>query len=59
MTVDCDREVPVEVDGELWGRAESLDFRHSERKLKVLAPRETKNRWVQILENLTPWSQKK
>lgn len=31
-------KVPVEVDGELWGRADELDFRSSGKTLRVLTP---------------------
>ncbi|NNC89122.1 MAG: diacylglycerol kinase family lipid kinase [Akkermansiaceae bacterium] len=56
LRVECDRDVPVEVDGELWGRAHELSFAHSERKLRVLAPKERgTNWWEQVLRNLTPW----
>jgi YegS/Rv2252/BmrU family lipid kinase len=36
--VHCDREVPVEVDGELLGRAREVEFAAAERRLKVVAP---------------------
>ena len=55
LTVECDREVPVEVDGELWGRTERVEFKAMQEKLRVLAPEEAgKNWWEQILANLTP-----
>ena len=55
LVVECDREVPVEVDGELWGRAEKVEFRAMKEKLRVLAPEEPgKNWWEQMLANLTP-----
>ncbi len=38
FTVRCDREVPVEVDGEYLGRAAEVRFRAAERRLRVLAP---------------------
>ena len=40
VRVKCAEAVPVEVDGELWGRAEEIEFRHTGKMLKVLAPRE-------------------
>ena len=55
LTVECDREVPVEVDGEFWGRAARVDFKAMENKLRVLAPEERgKNWWEQMLGNLSP-----
>ena len=55
LTVECDREVPVEVDGELWGRAERVEFKAMKEKLRVLAPGEPgRNWWEQMLANLTP-----
>jgi len=59
LTVECDREVPVEVDGEFWGRTQRVTFRQLEKKLRVLAPAEEgKNWWAQVLTNLTPWGKK-
>ena len=55
LTVESDREVPVEVDGELWGRAERVEFKAMTEKLRVLAPAERgKNWWEQVLANLNP-----
>ncbi|MCH2062715.1 MAG: diacylglycerol kinase family lipid kinase [Roseibacillus sp.] len=55
LTVECDREVPVEVDGELWGRSRRVEFKAMAEKLRVLAPEERgKNWWEQILSNLSP-----
>lgn len=55
LAVECDREVPVEVDGELWGRTERVEFKAMTEKLRVLAPEERgKNWWEQMLANLTP-----
>jgi YegS/Rv2252/BmrU family lipid kinase len=55
LTVECDREVPVEVDGELWGRTGRVEFKAMTEKLQVLAPEERgKNWWEQMLANLTP-----
>jgi YegS/Rv2252/BmrU family lipid kinase len=59
LTVECDREVPLEVDGELWGRSLRVEVRGSKRKLRVLAPSEPgKNWWEQVLANLTPWGRR-
>ena len=53
--VESDREVPVEVDGELWGRAERVEFKAMTEKLRVLAPADRgKNWWEQVLANLNP-----
>ena len=55
LVVESDREVPVEVDGELWGRSERVEFKSMSEKLRVLAPEERgKNWWEQVLSNLTP-----
>ena len=53
--MESDREVPVEVDGELWGRAKRVEFKAMTEKLRVLAPVERgKNWWEQVLANLNP-----
>ena len=55
LVVESDREVPVEVDGELWGRSKRVEFKSMSEKLRVLAPEERgKNWWEQVLSNLTP-----
>ncbi|MAT47876.1 MAG: hypothetical protein CMO35_10680, partial [Verrucomicrobiaceae bacterium] len=55
LVVESDREVPVEVDGELWGRSKRVKFKSMSEKLRVLAPEERgKNWWEQVLSNLTP-----
>lgn len=57
LRVECDRDVPVEVDGEFWGRASELEFAHSERKLRVLAPKERGVAWwEEVLKTLAPWT---
>lgn len=40
ITVTSDREVPVEIDGELLGRFEEVKFRETTSRLRVLAPEE-------------------
>jgi len=40
FTVHVDREVPVEVDGELIGRASEIRFTDSANRLRVIAPEE-------------------
>ena len=58
LTVESNREVPVEVDGEFWGAGSQLEFAHSVSKLRVLAPAERgKNWWEEVLRALAPWSE--
>lgn len=38
ITVSCEREVPVQIDGELLGRFKNIEFRDSSTRLRVLAP---------------------
>ena len=58
LTVECDREVPVEVDGEYWGSGAHMGFSHSVRKLRVLAPADRgKNWWEEALKALAPWGE--
>jgi diacylglycerol kinase (ATP) len=40
FTVTADREVPVEVDGELIGRYHEVCFKETENRLRVIAPEE-------------------
>jgi diacylglycerol kinase family enzyme len=57
LRVACEREVPVEVDGEFWARVREMEFRHSERKLRVLAPTDRGvNIWEEVLRTLAPWT---
>ena len=57
--VVCDREVPVEVDGELLGRAREVNFRAAERRLRVLAPEEAPVSWFEeVLKVMMPWVKK-
>lgn len=59
LTVECDREVPVEVDGEFWGRTECVSFHQGKGKLRVLAPEEHgKSWWEEVVGNLVPWAKK-
>lgn len=56
LKVACEEALPVEIDGELWGRSKEICFAPSEHKLRVLAPRvPTKNRWSEMLKALSPW----
>lgn len=38
LHVACDREVPIEVDGDLYGRSREAEFGATERRLRVVAP---------------------
>lgn len=42
LTVTAREEVPVEVDGEWWGRSRKMTFQSSGRKLRVLAPAQSR-----------------
>ena len=56
VKVECEQALPVEIDGELWGRSKEISFDRSEHKLRVLAPRiPSKNRWSEMIKTLTPW----
>jgi hypothetical protein len=53
FTVEADREVPVEVDGELAGRFSKIHFVETANHLRVLAPEnQAGNR---LAENLKAW----
>ncbi len=41
--IKCDREVPMEVDGEYIGRVENVSLMPAKRKLKVIAPENPKD----------------
>jgi len=41
--IECDREVPVEADGELVGRFREVTLAPAKRKLKVVAPKNVKD----------------
>ena len=47
--VEADRLVPVEVDGDLAGEAEVIDFVPGSSKLRVLAPKVKRNSWIEEL----------
>ena len=58
LKVESDREVPVEVDGDFWGAERQMEFSHSARKLRVLAPAERGEAWwEEALRTLTPWAE--
>ena len=56
FTVSAEEEVPVEVDGELWGRAREIAFSSTGRTLRVLAPQDPKVKLrYGLLKILSPW----
>lgn len=57
LVVESEREVPVEVDGELWGRTKRAEFVNVPKKLEVLAPKEAAMpMWEEVLRALSPWT---
>ena len=53
FTVKADREVPVEVDGDLLGRFTEVRFAESTRRLRVIAPENpTTSRFAAAIEAL-------
>lgn len=51
--VICDREVPVEVDGELIGRIDKVELLPAQRKLRVIAPEFPKgNLFASVVKSL-------
>lgn len=60
LRVECDREIPVEVDGELWGKTQTATFKNITEKLKVLAPKDAgMPKWEEMLRALSPWTPNK
>lgn len=61
LRVVADREVPVQVDGELMGRAREVVFGALEPgRLRVLAPEEPiGGRFAEAIKALVPWSKRK
>lgn len=56
FTVIADREVPVQVDGELLGRAQEVSFAESSRRLRVIAPEEPiVSRFGEVLRSMSLW----
>ena len=53
FTVEADREVPIEVDGELAGRYEKIRFVETANHLRVLAPEIQSGK--RLTENLKAW----
>jgi YegS/Rv2252/BmrU family lipid kinase len=57
--VTCDREVPVEVDGELAARATAVAFGQTERRLRVIAPEKpVRSVFEDAMEALTAWTRR-
>ena len=60
LRVECDRDIPVEVDGELWGKTRIVKFTNIPEKLKVLAPKDAgMPKWEEMLRALSPWTPNK
>ncbi|MDP0492635.1 MAG: diacylglycerol kinase family lipid kinase [Verrucomicrobiota bacterium JB023] len=56
LRVESEREVPAEVDGELWGRTRCAEFVNIPEKLKVFAPKGSgMPKWEEMLRTLSPW----
>jgi YegS/Rv2252/BmrU family lipid kinase len=56
LRVTCEDAVPVEVDGELWGRTTEAVFEVSHQNLSVFAPdAPVSNRWLELLKTLNPF----
>ncbi len=56
LRVTCEEDVPVEIDGELWGRSSEIEFLPTGKTLRVFAPveRKVKRRYA-LLKMLSPW----
>lgn len=60
LRVECDRDIPVEVDGELWGKTRTAFFKNIPEKLKVFAPKDAgMPKWEEMLRALSPWTPNK
>lgn len=56
FTVTADREVPMEVDGELAGRSKLIEFKQTPNRLRVLAPEgPLGGNLAQTLKSLLQW----
>lgn len=57
FTVVADREVPVQVDGELLGRSREVKFAESPRRLRVIAPEGPVigSRFVEVMKGMMLW----
>ncbi|MBK1832792.1 diacylglycerol/lipid kinase family protein [Roseibacillus ishigakijimensis] len=57
LRVECEREIPVEVDGEFWGKTQVATFHNIPEKLRVLAPKDAAvPKWEEFLRGLSPWN---
>ena len=57
LKVTSEESVPVEVDGELWGRSKEIEFASFGHQLEVLAPPEVpESKWYALLRSLNPWT---
>lgn len=56
LKITSEEEIPVEVDGELWGRSSDINFAPTGKTLRVFAPVEPKvKRRYALLKVLSPW----
>lgn len=56
LIVTCEQPFPIELDGELWGRATTANFCSSGKVLNVFAPEVIKNnRWLELLKVVNPF----
>gem|GEM_PF-4477713 len=56
LKVTSKEDVPVEIDGELWGRSSMIDFSQTGKTLKVFTPVEPKVKLrYALLKILSPW----
>jgi YegS/Rv2252/BmrU family lipid kinase len=59
FSVRCDREFPIQVDGELLGRDKEVHFQPMERRLRVLAPENPiVSRFGEAMKALWEWTRK-
>jgi diacylglycerol kinase family enzyme len=56
LKVTSKEDVPMEIDGELWGRSTMVEFSHTGKTLKVFTPIEPKVKLrYALLKILSPW----
>ncbi|MGD7652966.1 MAG: diacylglycerol/lipid kinase family protein [Verrucomicrobiales bacterium] len=55
MTIEIDRQVPVEVDGELIGRFSQVRFKETSSRLRVIAPSNPTPKLAETLMNMLQW----
>ena len=59
FTVKADREIPVEVDGDLLGRYREVKFKESTNRLRVVAPESpTISRFAESVKALLQWNRR-